>query len=73
MEREREEEGQQEAPDPARVALETRRAGLRKGLKIFEERWRAEHGCNPSGSDDIPFHIRAQYREYADLKRQLVV
>ena len=57
--------------DPARAEMEERRAGLKKGLKIFEERWRGEHGRAPKGSDDIPFHVRANYREYADLKERL--
>ena len=38
---------------------------------IFEERWKTEHGRAPTGSDDLPFHVRANYREYVDLKRQL--
>ena len=59
------------AADPECAALEARRAGLRKGLKIFEERWQAEHGRPPRGSDDIPFHVRASYREYADVKERL--
>ena len=62
---------QVEVADPARAALEERRERLRKGLIIFEERWKTEHGRAPAGSDDLPFHVRANYREYADLKRQL--
>ena len=72
------EEAEEEGPDPmqvvadpARTALEEKRVGLRKGLVIFEERWKTEHGRAPTGSDDLPFHVRANYREYADLKRQL--
>ena len=56
------------APDPADVE---RLSGLRKGLKIFEERFVGEHGRKPSGSDDIPFHVRVNYREYHDLKAKL--
>ena len=63
-------EGWEGVVDPARVARVERLAGLRRGLKIFEDRFRIEHARDPSGAD-CPYHIRDNYREYRELKAQL--
>jgi hypothetical protein len=46
-------------------------AALRKQLKAWEQGFERDNGRRPSGSDDIPFHIREDYREYANLKERV--